>query len=406
MKPSRTYLLWTLGLLTAFGPYITDLYLSSLPEQVEYFSTVPAKVQLGLTSSMMGLAAGQLVIGPLSDRWGRRPLLLTCLAVFTVITVLAIFSADIDSFIGWRFLQGAAGASGIVLSRSMATDRFEGRDLVNAMGTMGSVNGIAPVTAPIIGAALASVTDWRGIFVVLCLIGAALFAMSLRIPETLEPGRRSRRGLLAVFGTLFTVFRDRGFSLIVAQQCMAFALLFGYIASSPFILQRIYGLSGLGFSLCFGFNALGIGLGAAYAGRQGSPLRTLCHGSAAVMCGSLLTAAALFLQAPLLLLEPLFFLTLMALGLTFPTASAVAMSRQRKLAGAASAVLGASGFVTGGIVSPLAGIGDIAVSTGIVLGAAGFGTWALAQLCRCYLEKRPEQDSRGNPVDFGRSAGR
>ena len=162
MKISRTYLLWTLGLLTAFGPYITDLYLSSLPEQVEYFGTTPALVQLGLTTSMAGLAVGQLVIGPLSDHLGRKKPLLVCLVLFIAITVISILSPNILTFITLRFFQGFAGASGIVLSRSIATDLFEGRELMKAMGTMGSVNGIAPVTAPIIGALLITVTDWRG----------------------------------------------------------------------------------------------------------------------------------------------------------------------------------------------------------------------------------------------------
>ena len=178
MKISRTYLLWTLGLLTAFGPYITDLYLSSLPEQVEYFGTTPALVQLGLTTSMAGLAVGQLVIGPLSDHLGRKKPLLVCLVLFIAITVISILSPNILTFITLRFFQGFAGASGIVLSRSIATDLFEGRELMKAMGTMGSVNGIAPVTAPIIGALLITVTDWRGIFVFLTLIGVALLALA------------------------------------------------------------------------------------------------------------------------------------------------------------------------------------------------------------------------------------
>ena len=259
MKISRTYLLWTLGLLTAFGPYITDLYLSSLPEQVEYFGTTPALVQLGLTTSMAGLAVGQLVIGPLSDHLGRKKPLLVCLVLFIAITVISILSPNILTFITLRFFQGFAGASGIVLSRSIATDLFEGRELMKAMGTMGSVNGIAPVTAPIIGALLITVTDWRGIFVFLTLIGVALLALAAKLPETLDETRRNPRNPITVFLSLGSVFKDRCFRLTVLQQCFAFSVLFGYIASSPFIYQKIYGLSSIGYSVMFGINACGIG---------------------------------------------------------------------------------------------------------------------------------------------------
>lgn len=137
------------------------------------------------------------------------------------------------------------------------------------------------------------------------------------------------------------------------QQCFAFSVLFGYIASSPFIYQKIYGLSSIGYSVMFGINACGIGLGAVVSSKMMNPERVLVFGSAGLVLFSLLVGGSLLTGASLWLLEPCFFLLLVSLGTTFPTASSIAMSRQRKMAGAASAVLGASGFVAGGIVSPL-----------------------------------------------------
>ena len=407
MKISRTYLLWTLGLLTAFGPYITDLYLSSLPEQVEYFGTTPALVQLGLTTSMAGLAVGQLVIGPLSDHLGRKKPLLVCLVLFIAITVISILSPNILTFITLRFFQGFAGASGIVLSRSIATDLFEGRELMKAMGTMGSVNGIAPVTAPPtiqqgrtrIGALLITVTDWRGIFVFLTLIGVALLALAAKLPETLDETRRNPRNPITVFLSLGSVFKDRCFRLTVLQQCFAFSVLFGYIASSPFIYQKIYGLSSIGYSVMFGINACGIGLGAVVSSKMMNPERVLVFGSAGLVLFSLLVGGSLLTGASLWLLEPCFFLLLVSLGTTFPTASSIAMSRQRKMAGAASAVLGASGFVAGGIVSPLVGLYSVTVSTSIVLIAAALGALGLSLIVRTAVQQATDSP-QGVPLDI------
>lgn len=399
MKISRTYLLWTLGLLTAFGPYITDLYLSSLPEQVEYFGTTPALVQLGLTTSMAGLAVGQLVIGPLSDHLGRKKPLLVCLVLFIAITVISILSPNILTFITLRFFQGFAGASGIVLSRSIATDLFEGRELMKAMGTMGSVNGIAPVTAPIIGALLITVTDWRGIFVFLTLIGVALLALAAKLPETLDETRRNPRNPITVFLSLGSVFKDRCFRLTVLQQCFAFSVLFGYIASSPFIYQKIYGLSSIGYSVMSGINVCGIGLGAVVSSKMMNPERVLVFGSAGLVLFSLLVGGSLLTGASLWLLEPCFFLLLVSLGTTFPTASSIAMSRQRKMAGAASAVLGASGFVAGGIVSPLVGLYSVTVSTSIVLIAAALGALGLSLIVRTAVQQATDSP-QGVPLDI------
>ena len=145
---SKLFLLVLLGLLTAFGPFVTDMYLPTLPAMTDFFRTSSSMVQMGLTTSMIGLAAGQLLFGPLSDKYGRRTPLLTAMWLFIGSTLLCIFASDIRQFIAARFLQGIAGSGGIVISRSVATDRFGGRDLARMLALIGAVNGVAPVVAP------------------------------------------------------------------------------------------------------------------------------------------------------------------------------------------------------------------------------------------------------------------
>ena len=151
---SKTFLLVLLGLLTAFGPFVTDMYLPALPAMADDFGTSSSMVQLGLTTSMIGLACGQLFFGPLSDKYGRRTPLLTAMWLFLGSTVLCIFAADIEQFVFLRFVQGIAGSGGIVISRSVATDKFSGRELAKMLALIGAINGIAPVAAPIVGGTL------------------------------------------------------------------------------------------------------------------------------------------------------------------------------------------------------------------------------------------------------------
>ena len=168
------YLIVLLGILTAFGPLVTDMYLPTLPSMTVYFGTSQSMVQMGLTASMAGLALGQLLFGPLSDKFGRRPLLLVSLLLFVASTVICIFSPTIYVFVGMRLFQGIGAAGGIVISRSVATDRYRGKELVKVLAVIGVINGIAPVAAPVLGGVLTDAVGWRGIFVILLAIGVIL----------------------------------------------------------------------------------------------------------------------------------------------------------------------------------------------------------------------------------------
>lgn len=357
----------TLGMLTAFGPFVTDFYLPVLPEMTGYFHTTPALASMSLTAGMIGLAAGQLFIGPLTDKYGRKRILVGSMLLFVVASLLCIFSGDIFMFNAMRVLQGLAGAGGIVIAKIMSADMYTGRELASFMALLGAINGIAPVCAPVVGGLMAGVTSWTGVFAVILAVGIVLMVCSMFLPETLQPANRIRKSVIKVYGNLFRVFRNSRFTLSVMAEMACFFMFFAYIASSPFIMQQVYHLSPLGYSLCFGLNALMIGVGAAMATRFRSQGTCLRFGGLGMLAGTLLLAFLLNTAMPLWIVMLAYIYTLICFGLMQPPLTAIALDSERDNAGAASAIFGASGFVAGALSSPLVGIGDITVTSGLVM---------------------------------------
>lgn len=357
----------TLGMLTAFGPFVTDFYLPVLPEMTGYFHTTPALASMSLTAGMIGLAAGQLFIGPLTDKYGRKRILVGSMLLFVVASLLCIFSGDIFMFNAMRVLQGLAGAGGIVIVKSMSADMYTGRELASFMALLGAINGIAPVCAPVVGGLMAGVTSWTGVFAVILAVGLVLMVCSMFLPETLQPANRIRKSVIKVYGNLFRVFRNSRFTLSVMAEMACFFMFFAYIASSPFIMQQVYHLSPLGYSLCFGLNALMIGVGAAMATRFRSQGTCLRFGGLGMLAGTLLLAFLLNTAMPLWIVMLAYIYTLICFGLMQPPLTAIALDSERDNAGAASAIFGASGFVAGALSSPLVGIGDITVTSGLIM---------------------------------------
>ena len=386
---SRLFLLILLGMLTAFGPFVTDMYLPALPSMTGFFATSSSMVQMGLTTSMIGLAVGQLFFGPLSDKYGRRRPLLAAMALFLVSTVLCIAAHSIEQFVTMRFIQGVAASGGIVISRSAATDKFSGAELGRMLAVIGAINGVAPVTAPIIGGALTDRIGWQGIFCILLALGLVLLAGSWRYRETLPAERRSSvawRDILHGFGS---VLRNRRFVGYVLQFGFAQGVLFAYIASSPFITQEHYGFSAFGFSLCFAANAVAIGVAAAAAVRFRRPEQGTLTGCIGMIVFAIAEAAALASGCSFWIYEALLFALLFCMGLTFTTSTTLAMDCTREHAGTASALLGASGFAFGGIVSPLVGLGDTLLSTGTVFFVCALCSWGSIR----FILRRPQRSA-------------
>lgn len=359
---SAIFMVIFLAALTAFGPFVTDFYLPAMPAQAKDLNASAALTQAGLSASMWGLAIGQLIVGPLSDRKGRKVPLLCSLAVFCVATIACVFSPTMEFFVGARFVQGLGGAGGIVLAKSIATDLYSGRDLAKFLSIIGAVQGLAPVLAPICGALVNEYLNWRDIFVVLLAIGVALLISTLFFKETLKSYRPNTAKF--PFFSLFALLKnDKTFVLLLVQQCAGFGLLFAYISASPFVYQELFSLSPLTYSIVFGCNAIVITIGTFVCQRFKSALFSLKIGSIGMLLGASLIAASLYWQASVWFLEAAVAFSLLNLGLTIPSGTSLALDRQRERAGSAAALLGALGFVAGGIVAPLSGLGT---------GGAGF----------------------------------
>lgn len=365
------YLAILLGLLTAFAPFVTDFYLPALPSLTDYFNASASAVQMSLTMSMLGLACGQLFVGPISDKFGRKKLLIGSLVVFLLTTLLCLVAPGIVPFNLFRLFQGMAGSGGLVISRSVTTDSFRGKLLSKFLALVSAINGIAPVTAPVFGGILLKFTSWKGTFVALFLIGVALLILALRFTETLAERRRSQKSLISTFALYGKVLQNgeyvRNLLVFVASQFVLFA----YIAASPFIFQVGFGFSPMMFSFVFALNAIGIGVGCAVSGKVGDDLKALRGGSLLMLVTSIFACAMLFLKMGPLWVEASFFVLLFSFGLLQPPATAQTLRTERANGGTASALMGALGFVMGSIASPLVGMGDTFQTLAFALLAGG-----------------------------------
>lgn len=368
------YLIVLLGMLTAFGPFVTDMYLPTLPLMTDYFSTSQSMVQLGLTTSMLGLALGQLLFGPLSDKYGRRPLLMVSLVLFVVSTVVCLFARDIYMFIGMRFFQGVGAAGGIVIARSVATDRYRGRELVKTMALIGIVNGIAPVAAPVLGGMMTEGMGWRGIFCVLLGLGIVLLGGAVFFRETLPVRRRTCQGLWSTFGNFGIVLRNKRFMGYVMQLGFAQGILFANIAASPFIIQEYYGFSPLAFSVVFGVNALAFMIAAPLSLKFRKPQNGVLVSCIGMCVLSVVLLAAFACNCGFWVYESIMFVLLFTMSLTFTLSTTLAMESERRYSGSASAILGAICFAFGGVVSPVVGMGNILITTGTVFVVCAFAS--------------------------------
>lgn len=375
-RNSYIFTLTFVGMIAAFGPFVTDFYLPALPALSDYFGAPASMIQLSLTVGMIGLGTGQLIVGPLSDRYGRRMPLLLSLAAFAAATAGCLVTDSIGRFLLYRFVQGLAGAGGVVISRSIATDLYAGRELARFFSVLGSVQGIVPVAAPVIGGLLLAVTDWKGIFAVLLGIGIALLVMTLAFRESLAQRSRS---VAASFKGYAPVLRNRRSMRYMGVQAMAMGVMFSYISASPFIFQQQYGLSPVAYSLCFGLNAFGIMAGSLLVLRSRSSERGLAIGTRGFFVMALATAIVLTQGGSVWLIEASFFLLMVMLGTIMPTSTTLALEPLREYSGSASAALGFLSFLVGGICSPLVGMGDMAVSTAAVIALCSLFTLLLAR---------------------------
>ena len=383
-----------LGALTTFGPLSMDLYLPGMPAMTDDLSASPSQAQLTITAFLIGMAAGQFLAGPVSDALGRRRPLLAGLAVYAATSALCALAPSIATLVALRVAQGIAGATGIVIARAMVRDRTAGgSDTARVFAMLMLVMGIAPMVAPIAGGLLLEVTDWRGTFGVLGLIGAALLAAALlRAPETLPPARRHRGGLATTRRAMGELLRDRAFLAYALCLGLSFGTLTAYLAGASFLLEDVHGLSPFAFGLVFGVNALGMVLAAQLSARlvtTAGPRRMLGAGLALGGVAGAAFLVATLLNAGLAVLLVCLWLLIASRGMVNPNAQALAMSEYPHAAGTASGLMGVCQFGLGGLAAPLAGIGGAEAELPMAVLMAATGLAAAAVLALAVRRRRP-----------------
>jgi DHA1 family bicyclomycin/chloramphenicol resistance-like MFS transporter len=369
-----------LAAMTTMGPLSLDMYLPALPDIAGDFTTSPAQVQLSLTTCLIGLAAGQLVCGPLSDRWGRRRPVIIGMAAYAVFSLLCALAPTAPALAGLRLLQGVAGGVGVVVARAVVRDLYAGVEAAKYFSRLTLIFGVAPIAAPSLGSAVLRVSSWRGIFVTLAVIGVLLAVLvAWQLPETLPEDRRSTGGLTDTWTTAKTLVADRAYLGYALTQAFAFGGLFAYISGSSFVLQDGYGVSPTMFSLLFGLNALGL-IGLSQANRRlldtyrpRTLLTTTIVGGVAAGAG-LLAAAVL---GSLVAVAVALFVVVTAIGMVMPNATALALDLHHRRAGTAAALMGGIQSVIGALAAPLVGIGDPGRGVGMAVVILAFGCAAL-----------------------------
>jgi DHA1 family bicyclomycin/chloramphenicol resistance-like MFS transporter len=378
-----------LGALIALGPFTIDMYLPALPTISTDLLTSSATVQLTLTGTLLGLGLGQLVIGPLSDRFGRRMPLLFGTAVHVLASALCLIAPSITVLGGLRVLQGLGAAAGAVIALAIVRDLYTGREAATLLSRLILVMGVSPVIAPTVGGYILTFTSWRGVFAVLALLGLVLIPVAARaLPETLPPERRQTTGVLGTLRTYGGLLRDRTFLGLVLVAGLAMSAVMAYVSGASFVFQEEYGLSEQLFGLVFGTAAIWL-----IAATQLNPvllrrfepsqllLAAVVAGAAA---GLVLLAVALLRLGGVVGVLVALWLVLFAVGLALPNAPAVALSRHGEAAGTAAALLGAVQFGVGALVSPLVGVlGNNAVAMAtIVAGGLLLSTLVLVVVVR------------------------
>lgn len=373
VKTNRFWMIIVLGTLTAIGPLSIDMYLPSLPKLMGDLQTSASLAQLTLTACLLGLSVGQLFVGSISDIYGRRKPLIIALIIYVASSLLCAVAPSIWILVLLRFLQGASGSAGIVISRAMVRDMYTGPEMTKFFSLLMLVNGAAPILAPIIGGQLLQFTSWHGVFIVLgaisiCMLISVIFVLRETLPleERITGGVA---GTLSVYGKLL---KDRLFMGYAVSQGFVSAAMFAYISGSPFVLQNIYGASPQVFSLFFAINGIGIIIASQITGRLAGKvsekaLFVVGIGIAAVGGTSLLLTIVFGIGLIGVLCS--LFLVVSSVGVVSTTGFSLAMRNQKQAAGTAAALLGLLQFISGALVAPLVGIGgsNTALPMGVVI---------------------------------------
>jgi MFS transporter, DHA1 family, multidrug resistance protein len=376
------WMLVVLGALTAIPPLSFDMYLPALPRVADDLGVAESNVQLTLSVCLLGLAVGQLVGGPVSDTLGRRRVLFVGASGYVLFSAVCALAPSLSVLVLARFLQGSFGGAALATARAVVRDRSTGTEAARIFSLLMLVSGAAPIVAPIVGGLLIRAMSWRGVFVVLALLGVAgVIAVATTIPETLSPDARRRGGAGETFSAALRVTRDRTF-LGYALTCgFGFGGLFFFISSSSFVFQHDYELTSLQFSLVFATSALGLmicsRLNAGLVRRFG-PERLLRWGVGQLLAGAVALVVALRLGAGLPAVLPALIVSNTSISFVAPNSTALALAPYGREAGLVSAYLGLIQFAVAAIATTLAGLAGDTTAFSMAYGILTMGVLAAA----------------------------
>ena len=380
-------LLLALALLSATAPFATDMYLPTLPAVGAEFGAPDSVVQLTLSGFFVGMALGQLMVGPISDVIGRRRLLIAGAIVALLASAIAALSPSIAIFVAARFLQGLGGGACVVLARAMVPDLLSGREAAKTYSLLMAILAIAPAVAPIVGGLLAEPIGWRGIYWVLTGLHAVQLLVVLKIvPETggQSPGGQGATGqrfLARVLSNYAAVLKSPRFWGFLTAMAFAFASMFCYIAASSFVFQQEFGLSPRGYAAVFALNALGMCVGSFVNSRCIDKLGTkkvMLGGLCLALLGNVLLLIAVLSGAGLVWIILALLLCISPNGVIMGNSTAMATGLMRTRAGSVTAIMGFGQSVLAAVVGPLMGLGgntavvmSLGMSACIAIAAAG-----------------------------------
>jgi DHA1 family bicyclomycin/chloramphenicol resistance-like MFS transporter len=386
-RRERIVYILVLGALTALGPFTIDLYLPAFPQLEADLDVSTAAIQFTLTATTMGFALGQLLVGPWSDKVGRRLPLIVATTVHVAASIGVAMAPDITWLMAFRVLQGMGAAAGGVVAMATVRDLFGGYPLVRMLSRLALVTGLAPIAAPVIGSQLLLLTDWRGLFWFLAAYGVlVVIAAVVFIVETLPPARRSDPGHSTMGERYRSLFRDRIFIGVALIGGMTFSGLFAYLSASSFLFQDVYGLDPQQYGILFAVNSIGVVIGVQVSSRLAKYIgpQWILAVSTAVLFASSIAIVVLDLAGAGLAgtVVPLwFFIT--ACGFGFPCVQVLALVNHGKEAGTAASVLGAVNFGLAGLLSPIVGI--LGIDTAVPMGGVMAATSAVAILSLWFI---------------------
>lgn len=360
------FLILFLVLLSAVGSFVNDMYTPALPGMCRFFGCSIPLAQMGLTTGMIGLAIGQFILGPVSDKYGRKPVVIGATSLFVIAAVASLFSPSIHVFNICRFVQGLGASAGYLLAKTIPADVYSGRQLAKLMTLVGAINGFAPASSPVIGGILEDHLGWKSIFVFLAAFSVIIIVISFFMKESLPKARRSVLPLLRSFGGYKYLLKNKAFMIHTCLRGTILGVLFAYTSSSPFIVQNHYHFTAAGYGILVGVNSLFLVAGSMISLRFKPYKRSAFVGSIILAAGVILQTLALFFINNVWIYDLCMVIILFAVGMIISTANTLAMNEGRNRSGEASALLGVSGYIVGAIASPLVGMNNILHSTAYV----------------------------------------